>query len=298
MHTKFKKVAIFFSIAFILTILITIIQIEITHAGVYLSINDHYLYLPLILNQAHSKPTITTTPKPTHTPIPTITSAPPIIQSPTYTSTPTNTPSPTPTRTPTDTEIPGEVKILSNHSYFVSSIDYLHIVGEVHNGTNNYLRYVKISVNIFNSSGQLLDTAYSYTTLDIISPGDKTCFEIIILDEPLGWSYYSFEQPDYWNDGEPLPNLYIFNDSGSYDSTYGWYSIIGQVRNNDDFRVEFVSPVGTLYNSTGTVLDCGFAYVNSTHLDPGQTSSFDMTFVSLDDYADVTLYRLQVDGNK
>lgn len=189
---------------------------------------------------------------------------------------------------------PPGVRVLNNHFAYVDTIDYLHIVGEVQNNTANHLRFVKITANIFNSNGQLLDTDFTYTYLDNLPAGDKTCFHIL-LEEPAGWSYYEFEAPTYWTDGEPLPNLAIFNDSGSYNSTFGWYEIIGQVRNDHGTRVEYVSPVGTVYNASG-VVGCDFTYVNSTHLDPGRTSSFEMTF-SGRDYANVTSYRLQVDGN-
>jgi hypothetical protein len=176
----------------------------------------------------------------------------------------------------------------------VDSIDYLNIVGEVQNNTANHLRFVKITANIFNGSGQLLDTDFTYIYLDNLPASDRTCFHIS-LEEPAGWSYYEFEAPTYWTDGEPLPNLAVLNDSGSYNSTFGWYEIIGQVRNDHGTRVEYVSPVGTVYNASG-VVGCDFTYVNSTDLAPDQTSSFEMTFLGRD-YADVTSYRLQVDGN-
>lgn len=51
-----------------------------------------------------------------------------------------------------------------------------------------------------------------------------------------------------------------------------------------------------MFNSTGKVIGCDFTYVNSTHLDPGQTSAFDLTFIGRD-YADAATYRVQVDGD-
>lgn len=86
------------------------------------------------------------------------------------------------------------------------------------------------------------------------------------------------------------------NHSGSYNATYGWYEVIGQVRNDYSTRVEYVSPVGTAYNISGTAVGCYFTDVNSTHLDVGQVSSFKLPF-SGRDYSDVTSYRVQVDGN-
>ncbi len=200
---------------------------------------------------------------------------------------------PTPTLPPTPA--PLGVQILSNHSYYVDSIDYLHVVGEIWNNTGNNLRFVKIAANFFTTGGKLLDTEYTYAHLETLPAWDKTCFEIT-LPEPSGWSFYQFETPSYWTDGQPLSNLIILNDSGAYSSVYGWYEIIGQVRNDHGSRIEYVSPVGTIYNDIGVVLGCDNSYVNSTHLDPDQTSSFKMTF-SGRDYFDVTSYRLQVDGN-
>lgn len=72
-------------------------------------------------------------------------------------------------------------------------------------------------------------------------------------------------------------------------------TIIGQVRNDQGTRVEYISPVGTLYNATSMVIGCDPTYFCSTHLDPGQTSAFDLLFFDRD-YADASLYCIQVDG--
>lgn len=250
------------------------------------------LYISLVRKDPSPTPTptITRTATPTRTPTPTNTST--LIP----TTTPTKTPTPTKTFTPTPTSIPSGVYILPNHTYYIDSIDSLWIVGEVWNNTLNYLTFVKISANLFNSYGQLIDTDYTYTWLDNLPPGEKTCFDILFSDNPPGWTYYEFEAPTYWTDGEPLPNITVYNVSGSYDPTYGWYEIIGQARNDQGVRVEYVSPVSTLYNSGGKVIGCDFSFVNSTHLDPGQISAFELLF-SGRDYSDASSYRIQVDGN-
>ncbi len=79
------------------------------------------------------------------------------------------------------------VILLDNHSSFVDSIDYLNIVGEVQNSTRNYLTFVRIAASFFNSSGQLLDTDFTYIYLDNLPPGEKTCFNIF-LEHIAGWS--------------------------------------------------------------------------------------------------------------
>lgn len=239
---------------------------------------DYLMYLPCIsrLTAQVATPTATVSPTSTSTP----------------TSSPTPSPTPTVTATPTSTSVP--VEVLPNHSSYVDSIDNLWIVGEVQNNTDDYLRFVRITTNLFDTAGQLLDISSSYIDLDSLSPDEKTCFSVLFSEEPAGWAYYEFEAR-YRTGGEPLPNLVIFNDSGSYDPTFGWYEIIGQVRNDHGSRVEFVKPVGTLYDGAGTVVGCDFAYVNARDLEPGQTGSFEMLFTGRD-YSDVDAYRLQVDG--
>ena len=237
------------------------------------------IYLPICLKDYYpSAPT----PTPTNTSIWTPTS--------TLTPTPTNTP----TVTPTPTLPPTGVHILENHSYYVDPFGYLNIVGEVKNDTADHLHSVGITANVFNSSGQLIDTGFNYIYLNNLPAGDKTCF-CISLEEPADWSYYEFGPPSYWTDGEPLPNLTVLNDSGYYDPFWGWYDITGQVRNDHDTRVEDIFLVGTLYNASNVVMDCDYTYVDAFYLDPDQTSPFEMTFIWRD-YADVTSYRLQVDG--
>jgi hypothetical protein len=201
----------------------------------------------------------------------------------------------TQTPLPTPTSAPSGVYVLPNHTAYVNSIDYLNIVGEVQNSTGNHLRFVRVTGNVFDAGGRLLDTGFTYIFADNLPAGERACFRLS-MPAPNGWTHYEFEAPTYRTDGVPLPNLSILNDSGSYNPTFGWYEIIGQIRNDQATRVEYVSPIAAVYNASGNIVGCDFAFVSSTHLDPGQTSSFKIT-LSGRDYADVTSYRLQADGN-
>ena len=194
-------------------------------------------------------------------------------------------------------EDPPGVTIRPNHSWYVDSIDYLHIVGEVMNNTSANLRYVEITANLFNSSGTFLGSDFTYTYLSNLPAWQKTCFEIVFYpDTPVGWTDFTFEPVSYWTDGDPQPALTPYNHSGSYNATYGWYEIIGMVRNDGVVTYDYVQPIATLYNSTGTVVGCDFTFTNTYPLIPGQSSSFELTFIERD-YADAAYYSLQVDGS-
>lgn len=212
----------------------------------------------------------------------------------TLTATPTATATPTVTATPTATAAP-TLTILSNYSYFVDSINYLHVAGEVQNDTTSTLRFVKIIADFYNSQGQMIANDYTYTYLDDLPPNTKTCF-LISLQQPTGWASFQFESPSYSTGGHALPNLTILNPVTSIDS-YGDYKIVGMVRNDQGVLVKYVQTIGTLYDAAGKVLDCDFTYVNSTDLTAGQSSSFTMTFVLRSSYTNVASYQLQVDGS-
>lgn len=192
---------------------------------------------------------------------------------------------------------PPGVTVLPNHSTYVSSsTGTLFVVGEVQNSTATPIWLVKASVNFFDASDHLVATAFGYVSLPALPAREKSCFDIILLDPPTDWTRYEFEPVDYdeWND--PLPTLALFDDSGGYDTTFGWYEIIGQVRNDGPTLVESTLIVATLYNDAAQVRDCAFSYANTTDLAPGQASAFDI-INSSGEPQDVTSYRLQADGN-
>jgi hypothetical protein len=201
---------------------------------------------------------------------------------------------PPPVSTATPTQLPSGVSILGNHTTHIDSIDVLHIVGEVVNNTTNTIAFVKISANLFNGA-QLVKTDLTYAFLDRVRPGERTCFEVLVLNPPT-YTSYTFEAPTYLVNTDALPVLTVLGDTHNID-TLGYYHILGQVRNDTGKQVKFVQPIATLYNGAGQAVDCDFTYVNSTDLAVGQTSAFDIGFIGRPLYTDVTSYHLQTDGN-
>ncbi len=197
---------------------------------------------------------------------------------------------PTATMTPKPTT---GLAILENRTVFTDSIDYVHIVGEVQNNGSSNLEFVKVIADFFNGT-QLVADDITYTHLNTLLPGERTCFEILVSG-PLAWTSYQFEAPSFSVTSQSRPALSISGDSGSIDPTFNWYRVLGMERNDGATPLSFAKVVGTLYNAGGDVIGCGLAYANSTSLAAGQSSSFTMTFTGRD-YYDATSYRLQTDG--
>ncbi|MCG8348666.1 MAG: FxLYD domain-containing protein [Chloroflexales bacterium] len=244
---------------------------------------------PTTLPSPSPSPTITSVPIATATPLPTPTAttptAPtsPLLYLPLITTAP---PPPPP---------PNTVAILPTHTWYVNTSGTLHIVGEIQNTTAQTVRYVRIPVNLFDTAGTLVDTDFTYTTRSVIPTGEKACFDIIVFDPPA-WATYQFEPVSFTPTDDPAPRLTAIVASAGPDRTDS-YRMLGQVRNDDVRRSTYVQPIITLYDAAGMVFDCDFTFVQSTNLDPGQTSAFELNFLSRTTYINVATHRVAVDGN-
>jgi hypothetical protein len=208
---------------------------------------------------------------------------------------PTNTPMPTPTQTP----ISGAVQVLPLSYAYVSN-DFMYVVGEVLNDTSDTLSFVDVFVNFFDAGGQLVGTNHpdgTYLWLLDLPASERGCVFISINPVPPNWSYYQFETPTY-EISSSSPNLTIFNESFSYNSTSGDIDITGQVQNDGNQTSNYVSVGGTVYSAGDVSLGCSFDYVDSTNLDPGLSGAFDVNFWGYyRDYNDVAYYKLRVAGD-
>jgi hypothetical protein len=189
------------------------------------------------------------------------------------------------------------VTILPNLLFFESDL-HLNIYGEVQNTGGTDVHGVEVVANLFNSGGQLIDISYGGdAALWVLPPGEKTCFTLY-FDEYDNWAYYEFEPPNFDSDPwSPLENM-VITEYSTYYPDENRFRILGFVRNDNDYLVKYVQPIATLYDGAGTVIGCGWTFVSSDNLDPGQSSSFELNFFGETsiNYANVASYRMQVDG--
>ena len=141
-------------------------------------------------------------------------------------------------------------------------------------GTSN-VQFAKITANVFNAANQIIAVDFTYTKLDVIPPSQRACYHIIV-DNPVNWTYYELEGT-YLVGGVYAPSLVAPTVSTGYDA-FGVPEMLGQIRNDGSGKAKFVKAVGTLFNAGGQVIGCDSAYVSSTDLNPGQTSSFRIGF--------------------
>lgn len=189
---------------------------------------------------------------------------------------------------------PSSVVILNNYYSYTDTLGFLHILGEIQNNTSNNVMYVEVNANLYNTNGNLLATENGFGNKTALLTTEKTCFDVLFINPPAEWASFKFENPDYLLGGAATNDVTLFDISGKYLPTYGWYEIIGQAINNGSIGHQYVEIIATLYNNENKVIGCDSGFANSDELAPGQVSAFDILSVGRD-YSDVNDYRLQVD---
>lgn len=187
------------------------------------------------------------------------------------------------------------VWIMDNCSLYESaSGSYIYFVCEVYNNTTSGVEYFSIDVELYDASGNLIGTDYSYGPLSIIHPQETSCVDVMFEKLP-NFDYLEY-YGSYYETSERRPSLSVSNHSGS-PSSYGYYETLGIITNNSTSSVNYVNAIVSLYINSGLVVGCDFGYINSDppHLAPGQQRSFD-TLTWLPDPYTVTRYKLQADG--
>jgi hypothetical protein len=81
-------------------------------------------------------------------------------------------------------QTPNSIRMLS-WSDHVDAIDYLHVVGEVENGSPSVIRYLEVVGTFYDSANQVVATASAFTNPQDLKPGNKAPFEILVLSASI-----------------------------------------------------------------------------------------------------------------
>ncbi|MGC9349360.1 MAG: FxLYD domain-containing protein [Anaerolineae bacterium] len=168
---------------------------------------------------------------------------------------------------------PPEVIVMSSNAFVpYSGSSSLYIVGEILNNTSSNVEFVEISATLRDSSGNVVGSDYSYSMIDVLSPGMTSPFRIIFSD-PLSFSYYELSV-NWHTTSDPTYPLEVLNSTSYFDS-YDEYHVVGEIRNQYGEERRFAAAYVTLYDSAGEVIGADYSYTNPDDLSPGQTASFD-----------------------
>jgi hypothetical protein len=221
----------------------------------------------------------------------------PAAITPTPTSTPTSTATPTKTPTPTATPVPPHVKVLSGTYSYTGDEGSLHILGEIENQTGSDISNLSIESSLKNSRNKELASQVDSIYLSYLPAGKRTCFHVIYIDPPSGWSSYTFSEPAYSIATSLKPDLKVTSSDGVYTSSDGEYTLSGKVKNNGSSTVYMVKVIGILYDSRGRIRGCAYDYIDSSTLSlvPDESRNFAIEYYGRN-FSDADDYDPQPDG--
>lgn len=214
--------------------------------------------------------------------IPLVQKAPPATPTPTATSEPTPTVTSEPTATATDvpptptdvppTPVPAGVPVLSSFDY-QSSTSYRRLVGEVQNNTGQNIEYAEVIATFYDGDGRVSGTDSGYTSIDILTPGQKSPFTVLYEASQPHASYLLQVQ---WRAtaSQPIRGITILS-SGERDSSLSYRRIFGEVRNDSGGPLRYVEIIATIYDADGRVVGDESGYTALENLADGQTSPFE-----------------------
>jgi hypothetical protein len=136
-------------------------------------------------------------------------------------------------------------------------LGYYNIVGEVVNNLSSNIKYVEIIATFYNAQNAVIGTYFTFTTIDIMAPGQKSPFGISSYPDNVTPARYDLSISRQVTTDQPASGLTILSQTPSYDNL-GYYRIVGNVKNQLLSTANYVKLICTFYDSANKVM--GVAY--------------------------------------
>jgi hypothetical protein len=201
------------------------------------------------------------------------------------------------------------IKILS-YSWYVDSIGYLDVVGEVQNAGPNTIDYVVLSGIIYTPDGEAVAHSSTRVYAQYLLPQQKAPFYMefppsVSVTGDLSWLSLGIDHIDFSVDSAEAtssyqyPDLTVTSSSGGTDAE-GIYWVTGTVQNTGTQTATNIYVVGTFFNASGTVVAMGYTdALTPTSLSPSSSASFkvgafDQNQTEVPSYLKISSYSLLI----
>ncbi len=161
---------------------------------------------------------------------------------------------------------------VSSHQQYMDG-DYYKIIGEVKNLSSQPMEFVKVVATLYDDSGKMTGSEFTYMYRDVIPAGEKAPFEIS-TDEWTGTTNYKLQvQGSSGNSPDIIPEILSHQ---SYENG-NYYTIIGEVLNTADQPIGFVKVIATLYDDEDQVVGVDFTYAYLDAVSPQGKTPFELS---------------------
>lgn len=167
---------------------------------------------------------------------------------------------------------------VTSSSQYRDSINYWHIVGEVHNPTSTTVWVPQLSLDLYSASNTLIGSTVATTDVEYMGPGERSPFSYLVSPSTYP-SYDHYIITGVTAATAPRRANHNFTSAITSVTTdwVGYTHIVGTVTNNNAVSCDYVFIYFTFYSASGQVVDDGLTSpTSSSTVAPGQTSSFEL----------------------
>jgi hypothetical protein len=129
---------------------------------------------------------------------------------------------------------------------------------------------------LYDSTNKIVDTAFTYTDVDILRPSEKSPFDVILDNRGQVDQASSYKLSVSSESSSPKPSLLKLTVGDNYYDSLGYAHILGEVTNQGSEITQYAKVSGTFYNDQNRVVGTGFTFTDPTDLQPGQSAPFDL----------------------
>jgi len=172
----------------------------------------------------------------------------------------------------------------------------LYVLGEVVNNTASNAAFVRINGTFLDAGGNVVETDFTYSCVEVLGPGDDSPFSIGLPDPSPDIAGYRLSVEGDATSEPVLSDLDISGVTTELVSLDGLetFHVRGLLTNNSNTTYDFVEVCCALYNAAGDVIRRSTSFAKPRMLAPGESGTFDC--LRIVDGTPVASHRLWVRG--
>lgn len=189
----------------------------------------------------------------------------------------------------------GEVVILS-HGMYVDTGGHAHVVGEVQWIGSINVAFVGLTATFRDSSGTVVAVGFAYTAVSILTPNQRSPFEIIERDNVERISRYALSVTHVTPTTATPYRSFSVHDDSMYEDGVGYLHVVGTVTNTGSSTATHVEVIITFRDTAGNAVAMTTTSTSPADLDAGASVSFEAIHPPGSAWNAIVGYDVHVDG--
>lgn len=169
-------------------------------------------------------------------------------------------------------ELPASGLEFANHTSY-SDENYLNIVGEVRNSSDQDMTWVKIAAALYAADGTLLNADYTYAMLDFVAAGGTSPFKVWFGENWQDGETYEIQAQGIYQQ-MPVQVVELVNHELSADED--WCVVKGNVRNTSTETIMYATIIVGFYDANNNLLQAEWNYNDGGEIPAGETDLFEV----------------------